>query len=182
MSSVVIANARDGIKPSVPRRPDGGLYRFEMIFGGFAARAYADTMTELCEHLIAGYAELRDDVAQATAPIDYVVRAQVQLQAQVLSQYGVERCTPAEREVLLGSRHEPPAVAVWQPDVPLVLVDVYYEPLGPLPRPVGRPRGGGAQGSNLIWLRASDEADLIESLAEAGVIVVSVAENRPRGS
>jgi hypothetical protein len=177
MSSVVVANARDGIEPSVPRRPDGGLYRYEMIFAGFAARAYADTITELCEHLIAGYAEIRNDVAQAAARIEYAVRAQVQLQAQVLTRYGVEECTPAEREVLLGSRHEPPAVAVWQPDAPLVLVDVYYEPLGPLPRPRGRPRGGGPEDSNLVWLRAGDEADLIDSLAEAGLIVVSVADD-----
>jgi hypothetical protein len=180
MSSVVIANPRDGIEPSVPHRPDGGLYRYEMIFAGFAARAYADTITELCEHLIPGYAELRDDVAQAAARIDYVVRAQVQFQALVVSQHGVQGCTPAERELLLGSRHEPPAVAVWQPDVPLVLVDVYYEPLGPLPGPRGRPRGGGPEDSNLIWLRAGDEADLIESLAQAGLIVVSVADDRAR--
>jgi hypothetical protein len=57
----------------------------------------------------------------------------------------------------------------------------YYEPLGPLARPGGRPRGGGPEGSNLIWLRAGDEADMIESLAEAGLIVVSVAEDRPGG-
>ncbi len=64
---------------------------------------------------------------------------------------------------------------------PLVLVDVYYEPLGTLPRPRGRPRGGGPEGSNLIWLRPGDEAELVESLAELGFIVVSVAadESQP---
>ncbi len=175
MASVVVANAQEGADPSVPRRADGSLYRYEMIFGGFAARVYADSVTELCEHLITGYAELDDDVAQAAARIQHAVRAQVHVQADIVAQHGMEGCTPAERELLLGSRHEPPMVGEWQPDVPLVLVDVYYEPLGPLPQPKGQPRGGGPEGSNLIWLRAGDEADLVESLAEVGLIVVSVA-------
>ena len=175
MASVVIANAQEGVDPSVPRRADGSLYRYEMIFGGFAARAYADTVTELCEHLIAGYAELEEDVAQAAARIEHAVRAQVHLQADILAQHGTLDCTPTEREMLLRSRHQPPVVEVWQADVPLVLVDVYYEPLGPLPRPKGRPHSGGAEGSNLIWLRPGDEAELVESLTEAGLIVVSVA-------
>ncbi len=176
MASVVIANAQEGVDPSVPRRADGSLYRYEMIFDGFAARVYADSVTELCEHLITGYAELEADVTQAAARIEHAVRAQVQLQADILAQHGTQGCTPAERELLLGSRHEPPVVGVWQPDVPLVLVDVYYEPLGTLPRPTGRPRGGGPEGSNLIWLRPGDEAELVESLAEVGLIVVSVAD------
>ncbi len=175
MASVVVANARDGADPSVPRRADGSLYRYEMIFAGFAARAYADSVTELCQHLVDGYAELDEDAAQAAARIQHAVGAQVQLQADIVAQHGTEGCTPAERELLLGSRHEPPAVAVWQPDVPLVLVDVYYEPLGPLPRPKGSPRGGGPEDSNLVWLRPGDEAELLESLTEAGLIVVSVA-------
>lgn len=182
MASVVIANAQDGVDPSVPRRPDGSLYRYEMIFGGFSARAYADSVTELCELLIAGYAELDEDVDQATLRIQHAVRSQVQLQAEILSQHGMEGCTPAERALLVGSRHEPPAVAVWQPDVPLVLVDVYYEPLGPLPCPKGSPRGGGPEGSNLVWLRPGDEAALVESLAQAGFIVVSTADDESPSS
>jgi excisionase family DNA binding protein len=59
----------------------------------------------------------------------------------------------------------------------LVLVDVYYEPLGRLARATGRPRGGGPEGSNLNWLRPGDEAEMLESLAGAGLIVVSVADD-----
>ncbi len=62
---------------------------------------------------------------------------------------------------------------VWEADVPLVLVDSYYDPVGPLARPEGRPRGGGPEGSNLVWLRPGDEAELLESLADAGVVVIS---------
>ncbi len=94
MASVVVANAPEGADQAVPRRADGSLYRYEMIFGGFAARAYADTITELCEHLIAGYAQLDDDVAQAAARIQHAVRAQVHVQADIIAQHGMEGCTP----------------------------------------------------------------------------------------
>ena len=160
---------------------DTQLYRFEMIFDGGSYRAYADTVTELCEQLIPGYAELEDDVSQAAARIQHAVRAQVLLQAAIVAEADLSGCSGAEQELLLGPRHAPPVIEVWQADVALVLVDTYYEPLGPVPRPlgrlparpVGRPRGGAPPGSNLIWLRPGDEAELLASLAAAGVVVVS---------
>jgi PAS domain S-box-containing protein len=160
---------------------DTQLYRFEMIFDGGSYRAYADTVTELCEQLIPGYAELEDDVSQAAARIQHAVRAQVLLQAAIVAEADLSGCSGAEQELLLGPRHAPPVIEVWKADVALVLVDTYYEPLGPVPRPegrlparpVGRPRGGAPPGSNLIWLRPGDEAELLASLADAGVVVVS---------
>jgi len=170
--AVLTRNPRGGIAPEVPHRPEGGLYRFEMIFDGGRYRAYADTVTELCEALIDGYAELGDDISQAAARIQYAVRAQVQLQAALVADADLSRCSPEEQELLLGSRHVPPTLEMWEADVALVLVDTYYEPLGGLPRPQGRPHGG-PEGSNLIWLCPADEAELLASLADAGVIVVS---------
>ena len=117
-----------------------------MIFGGFASRVYADSVTELCEHLIPGYAELDEDVAQAAARIECAVCAQVHLQADIVAQHGMEGCTPAERDLLLGARHEPPMVGEWQPDVPLVLVDVYYEPSAPCRSPRDNPAAGDRRG------------------------------------
>ena len=171
--AVLTRNPPEGIDPDIPRRPEGGLYRFEMIFDSGRYRAYADTVTELCEQLIDRYAALDDDVAQAAARIQHAVRVQVQLQAALVAEADLSRCSPEEQELLLGSRHVPPVLEVWEAHVPLVLVDTYYEPLGQLPRPQGRPRSGGLAGSNLIWLRPGDEADLLTSLADAGVVIVS---------
>ena len=171
--SVVTRNSRGGIAPTVPHRPDGTLYRFEMIFDGGRYRAYADTATELCEQLIDGYADLDDDVAQAAARIQHAVRAQVLLQAAIVAEADLSGCSSQERELLLGPRHVPPQLEVWEAEVPLVLVDSYYEPLGRLPQPRGRPRNGGTEDSNLIWLRPGDEAELLTSLADAGVLVIS---------
>lgn len=170
--ALVTRNPRDGVVPEVPQRPEGGLYRFEMIFDGGRYRAYADTVTELCEQLIHGYAGLEDDVSQAAARIQHAVRAQVQLQAALVAEADLSSCSPEEQELLLGARHVPPALEVWEADVPLVLVDTYYEPLGGLPRPRGCPRAG-PEDSNLIWLCPADEAELLASLADAGVLVVS---------
>ncbi len=147
-----------------------------MIYDGLKYRAYADTATELCGLLIPGYAELEDDTEQAAARIHFAVGMQVQLQAAMASEADLEACSPAERELLLGPRHVPPAVASWEADVPPVLVDVFYEPLGELPRPAGRPRGGGEPDSNLIWLSPSDEVELLSSLHRAGLVVLAVAE------
>jgi hypothetical protein len=171
--AVLTRNPREGVAPEIPQRPEGGLYRFELIFDNGGYRAYADTVTELCEQLIEGYSELDDDVMQAAARIQHAVRAQVLLQAAIVAEADLSSCSPEEQEVLFGSRHVPPVLEVWEADVALVLVDTYYEPLGRLPRPEGRPRGGGPEGSNLIWIRPADEAELLESLADAGVVVVS---------
>ena len=169
---IVTRNPRGATAVEAPRRPDGGLYRFEMIYDGLKYRAYADTATELCGLLIPGYAELEHDTEQAAARIQFAVGMQVQLQAAIATEADLEACSPAERELLLGPRHVPPAVASWEADVPLVLVDVFYEPVGELPRPAGRPRGGGEP--NLIWLRPSDEVELLSSLHRAGLVVLAV--------
>jgi hypothetical protein len=135
--AVLTRNPREGVVPDVPHRPDGGLYRFEMIFDGGRYRAYADTVTELCEQLIPGYAELEDDISQAAARIQHAVRAQVLLQAAIVADADLSGCNGEEQELLLGPRHVPPAIEVWEADVPLVLVDTYYEPLARYPGPKG---------------------------------------------
>lgn len=172
MSAVVVRNP-PGDTPTAPapRRPDGGLYRFEMIFDGLARRAYADSATELCHELIAGYTDLDNETDQAAARIRYAVDTQVRLQAELVTNTQLADCTPNERDLLLGARHLPPQLDIWEADLPLVLVDTYYQPTGPLPRPTGRPRNGGTPDSNLIWLRPGDESELLASLAEAGVIL-----------
>lgn len=146
MASVVVANAQEGADPSVPRRADGGLYRYEMIFGGFAARVYADSVTELCEHLIAGYAELDGDVAPAAARIEYAVRAQVQLQADIVARHGMEGCTPAERELCWAPATSLPWWGSGSPRCPWSSWMSITSPSDPCPNPredrvVGVPRG-----------------------------------------
>ena len=66
---MVSRNPRGPVAVEALRRPDGGLYRFEMIYDGLNYRAYADTASELCGLLIPGYSELEDDTERAEARI-----------------------------------------------------------------------------------------------------------------
>jgi hypothetical protein len=174
---IVVRNTRGPSLPEVPMRPDGTPYRFEMIFDGFGYRAYADTLAELCEALIEGYGELTDDRTRYKARIVNAVTHQVQLQAALNAQGDLEACTEAEREVLLGPRHLQPQVASWDCAIPLVLVDVYYKPVGELPRPGGRSDGH----PNVIWLSPATEEVYLRSLAEVGAIVLETAGTAPAG-
>ena len=147
---IVTRNPRGPVAVEAPRRPDGGLYRFEMIYDGLRYRAYADTASELCRLLIPGYSELEDDTERAEARIRFAVGTQVQLQAAIVAEVGLEACSPAERQTLLGARHAPPSWRGGRRTWPLVLVDVFYQPRGELPRPAGRPRGGGEPRSESV--------------------------------
>ena len=157
-------------------QPDGTPYRFEMIFDGFGYRAYADTPAELCEVLIEGYGALPDDRARYKARIVSAVTHQVHLQAELNAQGDLETCTDAEREVLLGPRHLQPRVASWEAAIPLILVDVYYEPIGELPRPVATPATQVGGYPSVVWLSPATEKTYLRSLAQAGVIVLADLE------
>jgi hypothetical protein len=139
-----------------------------MIFADFGYRAYADATAELCEALIAGYADLPDERARFKARILNAVTQQVHLQAELNDQGGLELCTEAEREVLLGPRHLQPRVGQWECAIPLVLVDVYYEPYGEIPRPVAAAETG--DDGRLIWLSPMTEDAYLRSLAQAGAL------------
>jgi hypothetical protein len=51
-------------------------------------------------------------------------------------------------------------------------VDIYYEPLGDLARPIGKPGKAGEADANLIWLSPATEEGYLRSLAHAGVIAL----------
>ena len=172
---VITPNPRADRPAQVPRRPDGAQYRFEMISNGGNDRVYADTITELVEALIPGYDEVATGSDADLQRLLYAVRIQVELQAALYNASPLGSCDEAEREIILAPRDTPPEVGTWTADVPLVLVETYYEPIGMRPRPTGQPRSGGADDSNLIWINPLDELTLIQSLADAGVIVAAEA-------
>ena len=68
---------------------------------------------------------------------------------------------------------------MWESIIPLVLVDAFYEPFSDLPRPVGRPRNGGAPDSNIIWLGFSDEVEFLLGLNRCGEIQLAAFTDAP---
>jgi len=158
--------------PKSPQKEDGSQFEFEMLADGGNSRVYADTPEELLGYLIPGY-EALDEVGHLTSRILYANTAAVALQAYAVSDADVE-LTEEERRTLEAPRDVPPQVAVWESEIPLVLVSTYYQPLGDLPRPIGRALGIGEEGGNLIWLDPSGDIELIFSLAQAGWINLNV--------
>ena len=172
---IIIDNPRADIPVELPLHSDGTKYRYEMIYDGSASRAYADTMPELIGALIPEYASIATAEEADLARVLFAVRAQVELQAHLIAGAGAGvRLDGDERALLLGRRDTPPAVTSWAHEIPLVLVATYYEPVGPLPRPIGiSDPATGESDVNLVWLDPVDEVAFIESLAFAGVITVS---------
>jgi hypothetical protein len=169
MSAVVIPNSTEVDQPPpAPTRPDGHPYRFELIYAGGRLRGYADHPAHLVEVLTGevGYPEL-DDPGRYQVRLRCAVDAQVRLQAELNDEHGLEGCTPAEVEVLVGARDVPPQLEVWGSGVPLVLVDDFYAPQGDLPRPTST-LADVEQPPNLVWLRAGSDLELLESLHQAG--------------
>lgn len=152
----------------VPLRPDGTLYRFEMLFNGFTQRAYADTAEELLAFLIRGYDRMRESERLA-ARLHYAARSQVTVQAEINAFSDLSAVTPEEYVVLNASRATPPEVGEWGAEVPLVLVDVYYRPLGDLPRPVSL-IADVAEPPNIFWITPTDPYDFLVSLNRIGLI------------
>ncbi|MFI7642443.1 hypothetical protein [Nonomuraea sp. NPDC049400] len=140
-----------------------------MIYAGGTYRGYADDFAELVEMLVPGYASLATDGERASARVRLAMDMQVRTQAQLAAGGQLDACSEAERVVILGGRHEPPAPARWEAPVPLVLVSTFYEPAGVLPRPSG-------PADLQVWLDPADDRTLLTSLHMAGVIVVGTQD------
>ncbi|MEV1001075.1 hypothetical protein [Nonomuraea sp. NPDC050202] len=154
--------------PAPPVNAEGRPYRYEMIYSGGAFRGYADEPAELVGMLVPGYPELGTDGERAAARVALALDVQVRLQAE-LAAGRLGACGEAERVVLLGGRHEPPAPARWTAPVPLVLVASFYRPAGALPRPSG-------PAELQVWLDPADDWALLTSLHTAGVITVGARD------
>lgn len=156
----------------VPHREDGSPYRFEMLFNGMVDRAYADTAAALLDCLIPRYVHMSEGERLA-ARLQHAVRTQVTVQADINWHHrNLVDCTPDEQAVLTASRATPPLVAEWASQVPLVLVDAFYSPIGALPQPTSA-LADVTDPPNLFWLRVEDEHDYLVSLARVGLIVLN---------
>ncbi|GAA2213949.1 hypothetical protein GCM10009850_094130 [Nonomuraea monospora] len=159
--TVIVRNAPDAGPPGRP-------YRYEMIHADGTLRGYADEPADLVGMLVPGYLALTADGDRARARLGLALDVQVRLQAR-LAAGRLGGCGEAERAVLLGPRHEPPAPARWTAPVPLVLVASFYAPGGALPRPSG-------PAELQVWLDPADDWTLLTSLHTAGVVTVGARD------
>jgi hypothetical protein len=160
--------------PEPPRRPDGTAFRYELITLTEGTRSYADGLDELVDALISGYSgftaaekkRARRQLAEGLRP---------RLQASLISRFGTAACDSAQRKVLFATEG-PVKLAAWTGPVPLVLVSAWYAPEGQSPRPKGRVATP-EHPAGIVWLETDSERALLDSLAAAGLVVLSERVN-----
>ena len=183
--AIVLPNppAGSGLPVVPPLRADGRYYRFEMIYDGGAARAYADDPTDLLGLLVDAYESL--------APVDRLARrirlamdVAVRAQARILTDPDVrsQSLTDEEEHQLTRSRAAPPNPVVWRSTIPLVLVTTNYHPFTAIPRPSGLTATDGRVDANIIWIDPIEEYALLLSLDRAGEISLASSDSSVDGA
>jgi hypothetical protein len=162
---IVRTRPRRGEQPSAPSRPDGSAWRYELVFDHGRRRAYADDLTLLVGELIAGYLDLSShDQREARAAHAHGI--QPGIQAALIVEIGLDKCSAAAREFLMRAWSPQASIEVWEEPVPLALVDVDFAPWTAIERPVER-------GGRIIWLATTDDEAYLTSLTAAGEIVLA---------
>lgn len=160
----------------IPTRPEGGFYRYEMICDGGWTRAYDDFAAGLLNHIIPNYEGMNEE-ERLIARIAHAIAMQVPLQAAINQEWQDTPRTPAEHDLLNGSRATQPVIEYWDAENPLVLVDAFYAPYTETPAPVSG-LGNFEEAKNVWWLQpASSELEYLQSLHEASVITLSIAKD-----
>lgn len=170
MTAMIVPNTFEDLAPvPAPTHEDGDPFRFEMLFNGFADRAYADRAEDLLDCLIPRYLTMTP-AERLAARLAHAVRVQTTVQADINYEHdNLVGCTPEEIAVLTATRSVPPSILMWSCPVPLVLVDVFYQPTGDLPTIVSG-LADVTNPPNVYWLRPSDEDDYLASLAYVGFV------------
>lgn len=174
MTAIVVGNTTADNEDviDVPVKDDGSPFRFEMLFNGLTDRAYSDSAADLLECMIPQYTRM-NPAERLAARLQHATRSQVTAQADINWQHNnLVDCTPEEQVILSSSRATPPDITEWSSPVPIVLVDVFYEPIGRLPRPYST-LADVANPPNILWLRVEDEYDYLLSLHRVGLITVN---------
>ena len=193
MPALITPNSREGEKsPSVPFKEDGEFYNYIMYYEANRYIAYADDPAELVDIIIPGYEQM-DPQQRLDARLSMALRMQAQVQAQIvisLTDQDRRELKDWELKALKGEYNEespyqirgfwkerlpegtdPESIPeddrmdIWTSDHPLVLIDASYMPWTNVAPPLGNP-----EGNNIIWLRATDEIEFMESLTSIGFI------------
>ena len=176
-----------GARQEAPARADETRWPHAVLHAdraGDLMLTVADTVTELLDALIPGYADMpetpRGDAQALAARYVHAVAVATAVQADVACQAaaagGLDPAAEDEDTLtaLFADRTEPFVGAgpptgdspTWTHGVPLVLIGTDYAPFTDRGRPTGR----------IIWLDPSTETGYLHSLAEIGMIRYLTAE------
>lgn len=145
--------------PNQPEQPPGTAdvsYSIEAVHDKW--RIYADTPEEVLGLLIDGYADQTDEQARLQVRLKLACRARVMVQTLLNAGESFEQATVEETHILLHRGDTPPVVAEWECAIPLVLITLFYQPIGNLPQPRTLPPG------QIWWIDPSTAPSLLETL------------------
>lgn len=162
---------RDPHSVKAPFNADGQPYQYCAILGNNEDYVYTDTLTDLLEYLIPGYAEANGEEEKAVLRIRYAGSVATMLQANILANIDTDALSDAEWGVLTAPKLGPNVAEAdwWTSSVPLVAVQTSYRPYTESSRPAAAGTEG-VRGDTILWLRPADPFDLLSSLHETGYI------------
>lgn len=182
MTATIIANnraTRDAYVPAPTLHEDGTPVKWRMFYEGGRYIADSDSLADLIEVLIPGYTEKEDVLDSMGERFIYARNIQSALRAEVLAGVTADKwegltsdqqqTLSFDSEVEINFETEDGGVVLWDTDVPLVLIDVMYQPYGSLVAPLSS-EGDYKDVSNILWLRVATEREFLESLTRAGII------------
>jgi hypothetical protein len=120
-------------QPTPPLGTADASYPIEVVYDTW--RIYADTPEEVLGLLIDGYADLGDEPARRQARLRLALAARAMVQTLLNASEQFDLSTDEEKRVLLDQADAPPAISEWECAIPLVLVTVFYQPVGELKQP-----------------------------------------------
>lgn len=170
MAITVVRNTATGDEPVLaPTKDSGDGYRYCMYFNGDVDVAFADSILELLDTLIPGYATLSEE-DQDVARIQFSQTAAATVQAAIMAELEPGDVTDEEYKILGAPRQlAQPTVTFWTSQVPLIAVETSYAPYTDVPRPASG-TSATEEDSNIWWIRPMDEEEFLVSLHEIGVI------------
>lgn len=154
MAAVV---ADDAIKQ--PEHPDGGKWLVIWVVPD-GRSIFADSISEIVEEIIPGYADLDDDEGDPHLEARVATLAHLggQAQASILAAEAGENFSEDELTAMLTPKELIVDIDAWNPAVPLLLLTTNYEPFTEHRAPDG----------TVIWLDPVSEVTFLSALQTLG--------------
>lgn len=153
----------------VPTKSEFVYYKYELIDYISDTRVYSDEVSEIIEYLIPG------GTKEYSKLLSHAIDIQVAMQAQLLNFYHDALVSEEEFQLITGIRHEQPTITKWGCQVPLILIDSFYDPYTSIPLPFGQFL---EPGDNIIWLTPGKGAEeYLKSLDALGAIQFNILKS-----
>jgi len=176
----IIETTEDDAGAIAPAHPvDGERYEHSLLYGERTI-AFADSLGELIDLILPGYAALPDDPSGDDAALiarhDHIAQVANAIQGgfnEQASERGLLDMATADENLTTALGHDRSlpwsgmvdgageSSYVWQSDIPLVLLTTDYAPFTDRPSP---------QGEAIVMLDPSDEATYLASLTKLGLV------------